>query len=695
MKAMRISVFSLVLIFGGCLQPNAEYVQAPDRSDGQAPDRGDAASDGFRYEAERFADVRILRYQVPGFEGLDLQKKELLYYLYEAALSGREIIYDQKYRYNLPIKRTLEQLLRLYPGDRTTDDFQKLTVYAKRVWFSNGIHHHYASDKFDPGFSYETFYTYVKETPGPFPVRDGQSLDAFLAELRPVMFDPAVDPKLVNKRRGADLVRDSAANFYADLTQKEVEGFYQQMKKPNDPRPLSYGLNSRLVKENGAIVEQVWKVGGVYTAALEPVASWIDKAAGVAENDAQRDALEKLAKYFRTGSLADWDAYNVAWVADTRSDIDVINGFIEVYNDAMGYRGSYESVVSVRDPIATRRIETVAGSAQWFEDHSPLMDAHKKKNVKGITGSVINVVVESGDASPATPIGINLPNANWIRAEHGSKSVNLANIVNAYNQVAGASLDEFAWDQAELDRAKTYGELGGALHTDMHEVIGHASGQINPGVGTPKETLKNYSSTLEEGRADLVALYYLMDPKLIQLGVMPDLDVGRAAYDRYIRNGMMTQLRRLKPGAEIEEDHMRNRQLVAKWAFEKGAADNVIERRRRDNKTFFVVTDYGKLRELFGQLLREIQRIKSEGDFAAGEHLVETYGVQVDRALHEEVLERYARLNVPSYSGFINPVLVPVRDGGRIVDVKIEYPDDFTEQMLYYAEHYAYLPTWN
>ena len=648
----------------------------------------------FNHQAERFDEYRILRYETPGFDRLDLQEKQLIYYLYEAALSGRDIIYDQKYRYNLPIRRTLEQIIRAYPGDRDTPEFEALHDYAKKVWFANGIHHHYAYDKFVPGFDFDTFARFVKATPGPFPTRPGQSLDAFLNELKPIMFDPTVDAKLVNKSKGADLIADSAVNFYVNLNQHEVESYYAAIRNPDDPHPISYGLNSQLVKR-GAIAERVWRVGGMYTEAIEKIVYWLEKASKVAENDAQRTTLQKLIRFYRTGDLRDWDAYNIAWVKDTHSDVDAINGFIEVYNDPLGYRGSFESVVSVRDPIATQRIATIAANAQWFEDHSPLMEAHKKKSVQGITGSVINVVVESGDSSPSTPIGINLPNANWIRTQYGSKSVNLANIVNAYNAVRGKALAEFAWDDREIARAKKYAELADTLHTDMHEVIGHASGQINPGVGTPKETLKNYASTLEEGRADLVALYYLMDKKLVDLGLMDSLEVGRAAYDGYIRNGLLVQLRRIKPGKDLEEDHMRNRQLIAKWVMQKGAADNVIERRTRDGKTYFVINDYDKLRTLFGRLLREIQRIKSEGDYAAGRDLVETYGVKVDPKLHQEVLERFAKLDVPPYSGFINPVLTPVYDGRDLVDVKISYPDDFTEQMMYYADHYAFLPAWN
>lgn len=684
-RAVTILLLFAALGLGAC-----NGVKIPGLSSG-----GEKSVVGFQYEADRFADLRVLRYQVPGFEQLDLQKKKLCYFLYEAALCGREIIYDQKYRYNLAIKRTLEQIVRHYPGNRETDDFQNLLVYVKRIWFSNGIHHHYGNGKFKPGFSFETLASYARACEkGRFPTRDGQSLEELLAELRPVMFDASVDAKLVNKDAGADLVADSAVNFYQGVTQAEVEAFYAAMADPSDPRPPSYGLNSQLVKQDGKLVERVWKVGGMYDSALTRVVHWLKKASKVAENEEQRKALDLLIKFYQSGDLKDYDEYSIAWVEDTASEVDVVNAFIEVYNDAMGYRGSYEAVVSVRDPIATKRVEKIAENAQWFEDNSPLMPGHKKAVVKGITGKAINVVVEAGDSSPSTPIGINLPNANWIRTEHGSKSVTLANIVNAYNQAKGGSLAEFAYDSEEVKLGQKYGELGGLLHTDMHEVIGHASGQINPGVGTPQETLKNYSSTVEEARADLVALYYLMDRKLIDLGLVPNLDVGRAQYNGYIRNGLMLQLRRLELGDQVEQDHMRNRQLVAKWALEMGADRKVIERIQKDGKTFFVINDHEALRELFGQLLRETQRMVSEGDFTAAQALVETYGVKVDLELHREVLKRYEALNVAAYSGFINPKLQPVKKDGKIVDVSIEYPADFTEQMLEYAEKYAFLPTW-
>ena len=679
----------------------APELAASPSAGGLAPSQ---SADDFQVEAERFADLRLLRYRAPGFDELDLETKKLLYYLYEAALSGRDIIYDQRYRYNLAIRRTLEKVIRDYPGDRDTDDFKALVLYAKRVWFSNGIHHHYGNDKFVPGFSFEAFARYVHETPGEFPTREGQSLDDFLAELRPVMFDPAVDAKLVDKRGGIDVVDASAVNFYAGVTQAEVEAFYAAKRVAAEAgiaaeaaptTPVSHGLNSQLVRgADGAPTERVWKVGGMYTDAIERVVFWLEQAVTVAENDAQREALQKLIAYYQSGDLEDWDEYNVAWVADTDSRVDTINGFIEVYNDPMGLRGSYEAVVSFRDDVATRRIEALAREAQWFEDQSPIMEEHKKPDVVGIQGRVITVVVEAGDTSPATPIGINLPNADWIRAQHGSKSVSLGNIVAASNAVAGQAEQEFAWDAAEVARGREFGELLDDLRVDMHEVIGHASGRLNPGVGTAAQTLKNYASTLEEARADLVALYYMLDPKLVEIGVMPSVDAGRIGYDRFIRVGLMQQLWRIEPGADIEEDHMRNRQLIAAWAYEQGRADNVIERHARDGKTYFVVNDYAALREIFGRQLRELQRIKSEGDFAAIRDLVETYGVKVDPALHEEVRARYSALDIPPYSGFINPRLVPVEQGGEIVDVQIEYPADFSGQMLEYADKYSFLPTW-
>ncbi|MCL6099402.1 MAG: dipeptidyl peptidase 3 [Bacteroidetes bacterium] len=655
-------------------------------------------SDNFKYVTEQFADLRIQRYKVPGFETLTLRQKELIYYLYQAALSGREIIYDQNYKNNLYIKRTLEAIVNTYTGDRTTPDFQKFMVYMKRVWFSNGIHHHYSNKKFLPEFSKEYFSDLVYGSDEyQLPLQNNERPADLLKKLYPIIFDPNVDAIKVNLDPKADMVKTSAVNFYEGVSQKEVEAFYKKMVNPNDPEPISYGLNSKLLREKGQIFERHYKTNSMYAFALKKVVEWLNKAITVAENDQQKKALQLLVEYYETGDLKKWDEYNIAWVKDTSSTVDFINGFIETYNDPLGYRGTYESVVSFKDPEATKRIKAISDNAQWFEDNSPIMPQHKKKSVKGISAKVITAVTESGDSSPSTPIGINLPNANWIRKEYGSKSVNLGNIVYSYNKAAETSgvLEEFAYSKEEIERAKKYGALGDDLHTDMHEVIGHASGQLNPGVGTPNETLKNYASTLEEARADLVALYFIMDQKLVDIGVMPSLEVGKAVYDQYIRNGLMVQLARIQPGENVEEAHMRNRQLIAKWAYEKGMNDRVIEKKVRDGKTYFVINDYNKLRELFGELLKEIQRIKSEGDYNAGKNLVETYGVKVDPELHKEVLERYKKLNIAPYAGFINPVLIPVVDGDRIIDVKIEYPDDFTKQMLNYAKEYSFLMTYN
>lgn len=697
-EAISILVVGTVLLYG-CDAGRPPATAAPEvaqpspavETQPAAPE----ATEPFEVETERFADLRILRYRVPGFESLSLRDKTLLYYLTQAGLSGRDIIYDQKYRYNLAIRRTLEEIVRRYPGSRETDAFQALLEYTKRVWVANGIHHHYGYDKFVPGFSYEDLVGFVRATPGDFPVRPGQSVEELLAELRPIIFDSTVDPRLVNRVPGQDPVATSAVNFYSEVTQDQVESFYDQRRDPEDETPVWHGLNSRLANVDGQIVEQTWHVGGLYTEALERVVYWLERALTVTENDLQHDALEKLIAYLRSGDLEDWDAYNVAWVADTESTVDAIIGFVEVYNDPVGLRGSYEAVVQFVDPIATQRIETLAAEAQWFEDNAPIPDEYRKRDVTGITGRAINIVGESGDASPTTPVGINLPNSDWIRREHGSKSVALANIQQAYDQVGGGTTEEFAWDEAEIERFEQFNAMTGILTTDMHEVIGHASGQLAPGVGAPNETLGIYMSPLEEGRADLIGLYYILDPKLVELGLMPSVEAGYTEYEWYIRNGLMQQLNRIEPGNDIEEAHMRNRQLIAAWAYELGREANVVERRERDGKTSFVVNDFGALRDIFGQQLRELQRIKSEGDFEAIRDLIETYAVKVDPELHAEVRARYAALNIPAYSAFINAKLVPVEQNGEIVDVRVEYPDDFMEQMLEYAAEYSFLPTWN
>ncbi len=667
--------------------------------EGQATKDSAAAENdsNFKYLTEQFADLKVLRYRVSGFNELAPKQKEMLYYLYEAALCGRDIIWDQNCKYNLGVRHTLETIVNSHDMNDTSSDWKKFMVYAKRVWFSNGIHHHYGSQKILPDCSKDYFTSLLKKAdPKTLPLNSGESPDAFDQRVTGIIFDPNIAPKKVNKDKGADVIQTSACGFYDGVTQKEVEDFYKNMSNKKDTTPPSYGLNSKVVKENGKLTEKVWKVGGMYGAALEKIVYWLKKASGVAENDKQKAALDLLVKYYETGDLKTFDEYNIAWVKDTGSRIDVTSGYIEVYGDPLGYKGSFESVVSIKDMEASKRIATIGANAQWFEDNSPIMPGHKKKDVKGISGKVITVVVESGDASPSTPIGINLPNANWIRQQYGSKSVNLGNIVYAYNHSGNPKVaDEFYYNDEIRKRVKEFAPYADMLHTDMHEVIGHASGKLNDGVAEPHKTLKNYASTLEEARADLVALYYLMDQKLVDIGVMPSLDYGKAAYDEYIMNGMMLQLKRLKLGDQIEEDHMRNRQLIAKWVFEKGMKDKVVEKKADAGKTFFVVNDYQKLRKLFGDLLREIQRIKSEGDFKSAQELVENYGVKVDPELHKEMLDRWSKLNIAPYQGMINPKLVPVMKDGKITDVKIEYPMDFTQQMLEYGKNYSLLPVNN
>ena len=660
--------------------------------------QGAPSSDSnFEVECDRFADLQVLRYEITGFEELTPQQKELAYYLYEAANCGRDMIYDQKYKHNLSIRRTLEAIYNSYKGDKSGEEWSKFETYAKRVWFSNGIHHHYSNLKFIPECSETYFESLIKESDVSQLPLEGKTIDAFITEIKPIIFDPKIGAKGVDLASGIDNVKASANNFYEGVTQVEVEAYYAGRMKKDDPQPISWGLNSKMVKENGVLTEKIWKSGGMYGPAIDKIVYWLEKAVTVAENENQKKALTLLIEFYKTGDLKKWDEYNIAWVADVDSRIDVVNGFIEVYGDAIGKRASYESVVSMKDMEATKRIAAIAREAQWFEDHSPIMAEHKKKEVKGITAKVITVIQEAGDAAPSTPIGINLPNANWIRQQHGSKSVSLGNIVHSYNVVAAKSplLKEFAENEAQIKRAQEFGALAGDLHTDMHEVIGHASGQINKGVGDPDQTLKNYASTLEEARADLVALYYVMDPKLVEMGVMPSLDCGKAEYDSYIMGGLITQLTRLNIGENLEEAHMRNRQLNAKWAYEKGKKDNVIEFLKRDGKTYVKVNDYAKLRSLFGELLKEIQRIKSEGDYKAATALVEGYGVKVDQELLKEVKERFTKLNVAPYKGFIQPRLIPVMQGDKVVDVKVEYPNNFAESMLRLGKEYSLLPTKN
>lgn len=642
----------------------------------------------FEFVAEEFADIKVLRYQVPGWENLTLKEKELVYYLTQAGTAGRDIHWDQNYKHNLKIRKALENIYQHYSGDKASDDWKNFEIYLKRVWFSNGIHHHYSSDKIKPDFSKAYLNTLLKET------------NSVLApEVVDILFNTA-DAKKVNLDESKGLLAGSAVNFYGSgITDKEVEDFYKTKSSPDKDRQYSFGLNSKLIRNaNGQLEEKVWKSGGMYGAAIDKIVYWLEKAKTVAENKEQGDALGLLIRYYKTGDLKTWDDYNIAWLKATKGNIDYISGFVEVYNDPLGYRGSYESIVQINDFDMSKKMAVVAENAQWFEDNSPLMPAHKKKNVVGVSYKVVVVAGESGDSSPSTPIGVNLPNADWIRAEHGSKSVSLGNITDAYSKSGGTDkLKEFANDKEEIALEEKYGELAGKLHTALHEVVGHASGQINPGVGTPKETLKSYASTLEEGRADLVGLFYLYNPKLQELGLVDDWkSLGKAAYDGYIRNGLMTQLIRLEPGANIEEAHMRNRQWVSAWVFEKGKKDNVIEKITRDGKTYFNITDYEKLHGLFGELLKETQRIKSEGDFKAGKALVENYGVKVDQAIHKEVLARNEKFKSPPYNGFINPVLVPKLDkDGKIIDVLVTQPKSFAEQMLGYSKDFGFLPLEN
>lgn len=656
------------------------------------------AESGERLEVsvDQFADLEILRYQVPDWELLTLDQKKLAYYLYQAGLSGRDIIYDQRGKYNLTIRKTLEAIWNSPETEKSGAEWEQLKEYSGRFWFSNGNHHHYANDKFVPECSFDYFAGLVRACdPADLPLQGGETVDAFVTRLEQIIFDPQFEPKMVNLVAGVDHVAASSNNFYEGVTQQEVEAFYVAFPETgSDPE---WGLNSKVIKENGKLTERVWHAGGMYGDAIKQIVFWLEKAVPLAENDKQKESLSLLAEYYRTGDLKIWDEYNKAWVQDTTGTIDFVNGFVEVYNDAMGIKGSYEAVLSFKDLESTKRIKAIADEAQWFEDNSPLFPEHKKKEVKGISAKAITVIAEAGDATPATPIGINLPNSDWLRKEYGSKSVSLSNIVHAYNEASASSgfLEEFVGDQAKLDRMKKYGTLASDLHTDMHECIGHASGQINPGVSTPDKTLRSYASCLEEARADLVALYYIMDPKLVEIGVMPSLEVGKAEYDSYLMNGLMTQLSRLKLGDQIEEAHMRNRALNAYWVYEKGQADNVVAFEQKDGKTYVQVNDYDKLRVLFGELLREIQRIKSEGDYEAGKNLVENYGVSVNRELHEEVLDRYAKLNLRPYKGFVQPRLVAVEENGEIVDVQLEYPVSFFDQMLEYGKNYSFLPAVN
>ena len=648
----------------------------------------------FDYNVEQFADLQILRYRVPGFESLSLQQKELVYYLTEAALQGRDILFDQNGKYNLRIRKLLEAVYTSYQSDRTTEEFKALEIYLKRVWFANGIYHHYGCEKFVPGFTAGFLRKALEEVaPEELPLAEGQQLAQLCDELFPVIFDPTVMPKRVNQADGEDLVLTSACNYYEGVTQAEAEAFYGAMKDPNDATPISYGLNSRLVKEDGKVKEKVWKVGGLYGEALAKIVYWLEKAKGVAETAEQKAVIEKLIAFYQTGDLKTFDEYAILWVRDLNSRIDFVNGFTESYGDPLGMKASWESIVNFKDLEATRRTELISSNAQWFEDHSPVDKQYKKEEVKGVTAKVITAAILAGDLYPATAIGINLPNANWIRSVHGSKSVTIGNITDAYNKAAHGNgfAEEFVNSPEELRLLDTYGDLTGNLHTDLHECLGHGSGKLLPGVDP--DALKAYGSTIEEARADLFGLYYVADPKLVELGLTPNDEAYKAEYYSYLMNGLMTQLVRIEPGNQVEEAHMRNRQLIARWVYEQGKAEQVVELVQREGKTYVVVNDYAKLRNLFGTLLAEIQRIKSTGDFEAARSLVERYAVKVDPTLHAEVLARYKKLNLAPYKGFVNPRYEAVTDAeGTITDVKVTYNEGYAEQMLRYSRDYSNLP---
>lgn len=649
--------------------------------------------DSFNYTVEQFADLQLLRYRVNGFEQLSLPQKQLIYYLTQAALEGRDILFDQNGKYNLQIRRVLEAVYLHFKGDRTTDDFLALEVYLKRLWFSSGIHHHYACDKFVPGFSADYLHTVLQEIDASvLPLEQEEGVEDLCEKLFPVIFNPEVMPKRVNQADGEDLVLTSAANYYEGVTQQEAEDFYARQKLDKDPEPVMYGMNSRLVKKDGKVQEEVWKIGGMYSAAIEKIVCWLEKALTVAENDAQKEVIRLLIAFYHTGDLKTFDRYSIQWLKDTESRIDFVNGFIESYGDPLGMKASWESIVNFKNLEATRRTETISRHAQWFEDHSPVDPRFKKEEVKGVSAKVITAAILSGDLYPASAIGINLPNSNWIRSVHGSKSVTIGNLTEAYNKAARGNgfREEFVYGPDELDLLARYADITDDLHTDLHECLGHGSGKLLPGVDP--DALKAYGSTIEEARADLFGLYYLPDTKMVELGLVPDGEAYKAEYYSYMMNGLMTQLVRIEPGCTVEEAHMRNRQLIARWALEKGSEEKVVEWVVRQGKTYVRINDYRKLRVLFGKLLAEIQRIKSEGDYEAARCLVETYAVKVDPVLHAEVLERYRKLNLAPYKGFVNPVYTPLYDEeGMLTDIAISYTEGYAEQMLRYSREYANL----
>ena len=653
--------------------------------------------ENFNYQVDKFADVEILRYRVPDFEQLSLKQKEMIYYLTQAALEGRDILYDQNHKNNLTIRRTLEAVYENYKGDRNSEEFAAFTTYLKQVWMGNGIHHHYSEEKFTPAFSKAFFETAVTQTDAKLlPLLENETAAQLVARIAPVIFDPTLYPKRTNQEPGVDLILTSANNYYEGVTQAEVEAFYAKMKDPNDNTPISYGLNSKLVKENGQLVEKTYKVGGMYSAALERIVGWLEKAAAVAENDKQREVIETLIAFNRNGDLKTFDEYAIKWVQDVESQIDFINGFTETYGDPLGMKASWESLINFKNIEATKRTQIISDNAQWFEDNSPISPEFKKEKVKGVSAKVITAAMLGGDCYPSTPIGVNLPNSNWIRRDYGSKSVTIENITEAYDQASLGSgfAEEFMWSKTELERAKKYGSLTNNLHTDLHECLGHGSGKLLPGVDP--DALRAYGSPVEEARADLFGLYYMGDKKMVELGLLPDAEAYKAEYYQYLMNGLMTQLTRIQPGKNIEQAHMRNRQLIASWVYEKGKADNVVELKKRDGETFVVVNDYEKLRGLFGELLTEIQRIKSTGDYEAAKTMVETYAVKVNQEIHTEVLDRYKKLNLAPYRGFVNPVYTLVTDkNGKVTDVKISYDENYLDQNLRYSKEYSVLPNYN
>ena len=643
---------------------------------------------------DRFDDIKVIRYEVPGFEELPLQEKILIYYLSEAAKCGRDIMFDQNFKYNLAVRRTLEAIYTSHEGCRECEEWKALETYLKKVWFANGIHHHYSKDKFRPKFSQEYFEQLLAAVPAEKLPQEFGSVEALKEVIIPVIFDENLYASALNQTAGIDVIQASSNNYYEGVTQKEVEAFYKKMASINDPRPISYGLNSKLVKENGKVKEKVWKSGGMYSAAIDRIVEWLEKAEGVAA-EPQKAIINSLVKYYRSGDLRQFDDYNIKWVQDTVSNVDFVNGFIEDYGDPLGRKASWESIVNFRDEQACHRTEVISANAQWFEDHSPINPAYRKEVVKGVSAKVITVAMLGGDCYPATPIGINLPNADWIRKEYGSKSVTIDNITFAYKKAAQGNgfAEEFVLRAEDRERMEKYGKLGDDLHTDLHECLGHGSGQLAP--GTKGGELGTYTSTLEEARADLFALYYLGDPKMIEIGLIPSLEVAYAQYASYVMNGMMTQFSRIELGKNVEESHMRNRKLIAEWCYEQGKADNVIEWVKQDGKSYVVINDFDKFRELLGKMLYEVQRIKSEGDYEAGKALVEAYAVKIDPALHAEVLERYSALNIEPYGGFVNPEYRLVEKDGQIVDVEVVYGESYVDQMLRYSKEYSFLPTLN